>query len=176
MSILISVLTFFGYISAIIGIVFLIKLFVIKATYYPSNRRDEIAEKFSRTSRIIGVSMLLTLGSFKLAKETIKYSFKKTVKNNKIISAEINGIFFGQEDMKDVFKNFEPTEGRFRCESFNSYINFDNNETIPIEIIRHCYQKNRYIIISKKYNLDVDIGDIKTSQFDYIQKDSTNSQ
>jgi hypothetical protein len=148
----------------------------ILISYYPSNRQNEIAEKLLKTGHVVGIFMVLTLGSFMLAKETIKYNFKKTIRSNKIISAEINGMFFGQEDIKDVFKNFESTEGRFRCEIFTGFINFENNESIPIEVIRHCYDKNRYIIISKKYNLDVDIGDIKTSQFDYIQKDSTNSQ
>lgn len=176
MSILISVLTTFGLISAIIGIVFIIKLFVIKATYYPSNRQNEVAEKLSKTGYIVGASMVLALGSFMLGKEIIKYTFKETIQNNKIVSAEIDGIFFSQDDIKDIFNNFEPSEGRFRCESFTGYINFDNNETIPVEIIRHCYEKNNYIIISKKYNLDVDIGDIKTSKFDYIQKDTINSQ
>lgn len=176
MNILISALTTFGYIFAIIGIVFVIKLFITKATYYPSNKHNEIAEKLSKTSQVIGISMILTLGCFKLREEIIKYNFKETIQNNKIVSLKIDGTFFSQDDMKGVFNNFEPTEGRFRCESFTGFINFDNNETIPIKLLRHCYEKNRYIIISKKYNIETDIGDIKTSKFDYIQKDTINSQ
>ncbi|WP_435525780.1 hypothetical protein [Chryseobacterium indoltheticum] len=78
--------------------------------------------------------------------------------------------------MNGLFDKFEPTEGRFRCESFTGFINFENTKSIPIEVIRHCYEKNRYIIISKKYYMDADIGDIVTDKFDYIQKDTINSQ
>lgn len=176
MNTFISILCALGFISAIIGIVFLILLVIKKSTYYPPNRQEESSDKKARLT--YSSLTLLTASTFCFvgAKAIIKKDFQNTLSNNKIISTEINGIFFSQEDLKDAFNNFQGTEGRYRCDHFTGYINLENNESIPIEVIRHCYEKNRYIIISKKYYLNADIGDIVTDKLDYIQKDTINSQ
>ena len=144
--------------------------------YYPSNLQEEASKKTSKFFYIFGTSLTVSFICFFGGKQIIKLDFKNTLRYNKIISTEINDTFFSQEDLKDVFNNFQGTEGRYRCDRFSGYINLENNESIPIQVIRHCYQKNRYIIISKKYYMDADIGDIVTDKFDYIQKDTINSQ
>lgn len=144
--------------------------------YYPSNLQEEASKKIAKLSYILGTSLTVSFICFFGGKQVIKLDFQNTLRNNKIISTEINGIFFSQEDLKDAFNNFQGTEGRYRCDHFTGYINLENNESIPIEVIRHCYEKNRYIIISKKYYLNADIGDIVTDKLDYIQKDTINSQ
>ena len=144
--------------------------------YYPSNLQEEVSKKIAKFSYILGTSLTVSFICFFGGKQVIKLDFQNTLRNNKIISTEINGIFFSQEDLKDVFSNFQSTESRYRCDHFTGYINLENNESIPIEVIRHCYEKNRYIIISKKYYMDTDIGDIRTSKFDFIQKDTIDSQ
>jgi len=168
MSTLILILSAFGYISAIIGIIFCLLAFAKKMLYYPSNVQENVSENLYVAGTLIAVSFICFLGG----KQLIKSDFQNSLQNSKITSAEINGIFFSQDDLKDVFNNFQGTEGRYRCDHFTGFINFDNNESIPIEVIRHCYEKNRYIIISKKYDMDADIGDIKTSKFNYIQNDT----
>ncbi|MGO4707618.1 hypothetical protein AB4Y90_00600 [Chryseobacterium sp. 2TAF14] len=136
--------------------------------HYPSNLQREVSEKISKNFYIAGALITFSILCFSGGKQIIKLDFKNTLAHNKIISVEINGIFFSQDDLKDVFTNFQDTEGRYRCDHFPGYINLENNEIIPIEVIRHCYEKNRYIIISKKYYLDADIGDITTDKFEYI--------
>lgn len=144
--------------------------------YYPSNLQEEVSKKIAKLSYIFGTSLTVSFICFIGGKQVIKLDFQNTLSNNKIISTEINGIFFSQEDLKDAFNNFRGTEGRYRCDHFTGYINLENNESIPIEVIRHCYEKNRYIIVSKKYYMNADIGDIVTDKFDYIQKETINSQ
>lgn len=176
MNTLIPILSAFGFIFAIIGVVYLLIAFAKKMLYYPPNIQQEASEKISKNFYIAGTLITVSTICFLGGKQIIKFDFHNTLKHNKIINAEINGIFFSQDDLNGVFNNFEGTEGRYRCDHFKGFINLENNETIPIEIIRHCYKKNRYIIISKKYYMDVDIGDIRTSKFDYIQKDTIDSQ
>lgn len=60
--------------------------------------------------------------------------------------------------------------------SFSGIINLDNNESISVEIIKHCYEKNRYIIVSKQYSVESTIGDINTDKFDYLKSDSINTE
>lgn len=172
MKILISTLVIFGYISAIIGVISLILLLIKKSTYYPSNRQEEVLDKIGKLKYIAGIFITISTCCFLGSKELIKQDFRKALNENKIISTELDEVFFSQQDIKDVFNNFEPTEGRFKCESFNGFINFENGENIPIEVFRHCYEKNRYIIISKKYKVDATIGDIRTSAFNYIKNES----
>ena len=176
MNTFISILCALGFISAIIGIVYFLIILSKKMVYYPSNLQEEASKKIAKLSYILGTSLTVSFICFFGGKQVIKLDFQNTLRNNKIISTEINGIFFSQEDLKDAFNNFQGTEGRYRCDHFIGYINLENNESIPIEVIRHCYEKNRYIIISKKYYLNADIGDIVTDKLDYIQKDTINSQ
>ncbi|MBP2617014.1 hypothetical protein [Chryseobacterium jejuense] len=91
------------------------------------------------------------------------------LKENKITLVEVNGFPFAQEDAADLFIKFEGDPGRFHCESYPGYITFENNELIPIEVIQHCYEENKYIIVSKKYTTDATIGIITTSKFNYIK-------
>ena len=176
MKILISTLVTFGYISAIIGVVSLILLLIKKSTYYSSNRQEEILDKMGKLKYIAGIFITISTTCFLGSKELIKQDFRKALNENKVISTELDDTFFSQDDMKSVFRNFESTEGRFRCEHYSGFINFESGENIPIEVFRHCYEKNRYIIISKKYSIDATIGDIRTSAFDFIKSDSITSQ
>lgn len=172
MNTLIPILSAFGFIFAIIGVVYLLIAFAKKLLYYPPKVQQEVSEKISKKFYIAGALITISFICILGGKQLIKFDFQNTLQNNKIISAEINGIFFSQDDLKGIFNNFQGTEGRYRCDHFTGIINFENNESIPVEVIRHCYEKNRYIIISKKYNMDADIGDIRTSKFDYLQKDT----
>ncbi|MCS3530645.1 hypothetical protein M2373_002044 [Chryseobacterium sp. JUb7] len=172
MSTLISILSAFGYISAVIGAIFLLIAFAKKMLYYPPIVKEKVSDKLSKNFYVAGALITISLTCFSGGKQLIKSDFKNSLQNNKIISAEVNGIFFSQDDLKGIFNNFQDTEGRYRCDHFTGVINFEHNESIPVEIIRHCYEKNRYIIISKKYDMDTDIGDIRTSKFDYLQKDT----
>ncbi|WP_267402281.1 MULTISPECIES: hypothetical protein [unclassified Chryseobacterium] len=172
MKTLISTLVTLGYISAIIAIVSLAIVIIKKCLYYPSDIRREATEKTTKIFYIAGCCMVFSSICFLGAKEIVKYDFKRTLKQHTIISVDIENIFFSQNDIEGVFDHFETDEGRYRCESFTAIINLDDNESIPIEIIRHCYEKNRYIIISKQYSLDSTIGDIRTDKFNHIQKDT----
>jgi len=172
MKILIQILSAIGSITAIIGAIFLLISFAKKMLYYPPNVIQEASEKIANNFYIAVTLITVSTICFLGRKQIIKFDFHNTIKRNKIINAEINGIFFSESDLNGVFSNFEGTEGRNRCDNFRGFINLENNETIPIEIIRHCYEKNRYIIISKKYYMDANIGDIRTSAFDYIQKEN----
>jgi hypothetical protein len=172
----ISLLITIGFIFAIIGVAFLILLIIKKSTYYPPNKQEQASDKKARLTYTSLTLITISTFCFTGAKAIIKKDFKNTLEENKIMLVEFDDVFFSQDDMNGVFNKFESTEGRFRCESFTGFINFENKKSIPIEIIRHCYEKNRYIIISKKYNIDVTIGDIRTSKFDYIQLDTINSQ
>lgn len=172
MKILIQILSAIGFITAIIGAINLLISFAKKMLYYPPDVMQEVSEKILKNLYISGTLITVSTICFLGGKQIIKFDFHNTLKHNKIINAEINGIFFSKNDLNDVFNNIEGTEGRYRCDHFNGFINLENNKTIPIEIIRHCYEKNRYLIISKKYYMDADIGDIRTSKFDYIQRDT----
>ncbi len=176
MKILISTIVTFGYISAIIAVVFLILLLIKKATFYPSNRQEEISGKIFKINRIAGIAMIISFISFMLSKELVKLDFNNTLSENKIISFEIDDFFINPDEIRDAFKNFESSAGRFRCEKFNGFINFENGKSIPIEVFRHCYEKKRYTIISKKHSIDATIGDVRTSLFDFIKNDSITSQ
>lgn len=176
MNTLIPILTTFGVISAVIGIIFFLIAVANKMLYATSNVQAKNSEKISKNFYISAILITTSIFCFLGGKKIIKFDFHDTLQHNKIISVEIDGIFFSQDDIKDVFNNFDSTEGRYRCNHFFGFINLENNETIPIEVIRHCYEKNRYIIISKKYNIDTDIGDIITSKFAYIGEKTVNSQ
>ncbi len=173
MKLFISILTIFGYVSAIIAIVFIIRVFVKKATYYPSSMQNEVTKKISHLLYIAGFFGIASMACFFGGERIIVYDFKKTLREHKIVAGEFNDVFFSKEDINGVFDNFESTEGRYKCEAFTGFIDLDNGESIPVKVIRHCYEKNRYIIISKKYDLDATIGDIRTSKFDDIKIDSS---
>lgn len=176
MNILIQILSSVGFITAIIGVIYLLISIGKKMLYYPANVQQEALKKISKNFQIAGILIAISTICFLGGKQIIKFDFYYTLKHNKMINTEIDGIFSSENDLNGVFNNFEGTEGRNQCEHFRGFINLENNETIPIEIIRHCYEKNRYIIISKKYYMDADIGDILTDKFDYIQKETINSQ
>lgn len=154
----------------------MILILLKKVIYYPSNIIRQAKEKSSKYQSIAGlcifVSIACTLGS----KELLKYDFQKKLKENRIIQLEINGFTFAQEDAADIFTKFEGDPGRFHCESYLGYITFENNEFIPIEVIQHCYEENKYIIISKKYSTDTTIGVITTSKFNYIKNRASTDQ
>lgn len=137
--------------------------------------QEEVSDKKLNLQYTAGVFIVISTALFLISKELVKNDFTRTLRNNKIISVELYNNFFSQDDIKNIFNKFESTEGRFRCESFSGFINFENGENIPIEVFRHCYEKNRYIIISKKYSIDATIGDIRTSAFDFIKTDSITS-
>jgi hypothetical protein len=172
MKILISTLTTFGAIFIFIAIVFLIMSLIKKMTYYPSNRQDEISDKISDFMYKSGFFFFCGFVCFALAKEIIKKDFKTSIKENKIVSARVNDVFFSNEDMEGIFTKFQSTEGRYMCESYMGFLDLENGETLPIKIIKHCYEKNRFIIVSKKYSIDATIGDIITDKFDSAIYDS----
>ncbi|HCN50812.1 MAG TPA: hypothetical protein DIT10_17280 [Chryseobacterium sp.] len=170
MRIFIQVLFIINFLSGLGIAISILLLLLKKVIYYPPNTINEAKEKSSKYLSIFGIclslSTICTLGS----KAFIKQDFQKTLKENKIILLEINGFPFAQEDAADLFTKFEDDPGRFHCESYLGYITFENNESIPIEVIQHCYEENKYIIVSKKYAIDTTIGMITTSKFNYIKK------
>lgn len=141
-------------------------------TYYPSNRQDEISDKISDLLYKTGIFIFFGVICFVLAKELIKKDFKTTIKENKIVSAQINDVFLSNEDLKGIFNKFQSTEGRYMCESYIGFLDLENGETMPIKIIKHCYEKNRFIIVSKKYSIDVTIGDVVTDKLNFALTDS----
>ncbi|UQB68289.1 hypothetical protein [Epilithonimonas zeae] len=176
METVISTIVTFGYISAIIVVVFLILLIIKKSTFYPSSRQEEVSDKIFKINSIAGIAMIISFICFMLSKELIKQDFNNTLSENKIISFEVDNFFINPDEIRDAFKNFESSEGRFRCEKCKGFINFKNGKNIPIEVFRHCYEDKRYTIISKKYSIDATIGDVRTSAFDFIKNDSITSQ
>ncbi|WBV50714.1 hypothetical protein [Chryseobacterium gambrini] len=170
MKTLISLIATLGYISAIACAVYFIIIFIKKILYYPPNVKEKVYEEIMKLSYISGLLLVFSSTCFWVAKEIVEYDFKSTLRKHTIVSAEIENIFFSQEDMRGIFDHFENDEGRYRCESFSGIINLDNNESISVEIIKHCYEKNRYIIVSKQYSVESTIGDINTDKFDYLKK------
>jgi len=172
MKILISTLTTFGAIFILIAIVFFIMLFIKKMTYYPSNRQDEISDKISDFMYKSGFFFFCGFVCFALAKEIIKKDFKASIKDNKIVSAQVNDVFLTNEGIEGIFTKFQSTEGRYMCESYTGFLDLENGETLPIKIIKHCYEKNRFIIVSKKYSIDATIGDVVTDKFNFAIADT----
>lgn len=172
MSTLISTINIIGYISAIVGITFLIPALIKKLLYYPPNKREEAYEKSFKLMKISGSFITSSMICFFGLKAIIKNDFKTKLQKNKILSAEFNKVFLSENDAQSVFKNLKPTEGRHRCTKYAGTIFLDNSEAVPIEIIKHCYEKNRYILVSKEYDKNTDIGDIVTNKLDFILNDS----
>lgn len=160
---LIKYVSFLG--IAISTILILLK----KVIYHPPNTINQAKEKSSKYLSIFGLCLLLSIVCTMGSKELIKYDFQKMLKENKITLVEVNGFSFAQQDAADLFTRFEDDPGRFHCESYLGYITFENNESIPIEVIEHCYEENKYIIVSRKYSTDATIGIITTSKFNYIK-------
>ncbi len=172
MKIFVSVIMFLSCISGIGAFVFFVRTIIFKIIYYPSSRREEISEKIAINSKIFSFLIFFCIFSVWGTKSLIAFQLKEKLSENTIVSAEFDGIFFSKDDVKGMFDHIESDEGRNRCDSFSGFLNLENGEEIPIEVIRHCYEKNRYIIISKQYDFDATIGDIITDKFDYIKSDS----
>lgn len=165
----IPLLSLITYASGFGAVIFIIQILLKKVIYHPPSTRDEAKEKSLKYQSMLGLCFTLSIASNMVSKELIKHDFIKMLKENKITLVEVNGFSFSQEDAADLFTKFEGDSGRFHCESYLGYITFENNESIPIKVIQHCYEENQYIIVSKKYSTDVIIGIITTSKFDYIK-------
>lgn len=171
----IQILSFIKYVSflgiALSAILILLK----KVIYHPPSTINQAKEKSLKYQSILGFCLLLSITCIVSSKGLIKHDFQKTLKENKIILVEVNGFSFAQEDAADIFTKFEGDSGRFYCESYLGYITFENNVSIPIEVIEHCYEENKYIIVSKKYSTDVTIGIITTSKFNSLKNKNTST-
>ncbi|ASE62854.1 hypothetical protein EGY07_01020 [Chryseobacterium indologenes] len=165
----IQLLSFISYASALGIAVYVLRELLKKVLYYPPNTINSAKEKLSKHQSILGLCFPLSIACIIGSKALIKHDFQKMLKENKIILVEVNGFPFAQEDGADLFTKFEEDPGRFHCESYSGNITFENNESIPIEVIQHCYEENKYIIVSKKYSTDATIGIITTSKFQYIK-------
>lgn len=172
MKIFIQIIVLIGCTASIGVVVFAIFILLKKVIYQPPNSQTQDPDKTSKYFFALALCLFLSFTSFLGGKELIRRDFHKALKEKKIVSVEANGFFFSQEDSADLFTKFDSDPGRYHCDTFLGSINFENNEYIPIEIIRHCYERNQYIIISKQYPLDATIGIIYTSKFDFIQNDS----
>ena len=120
--------------------------------------------------------MIICTMIYGLKTQLIKKDFKDSLKGNKINFVEVNGFYFNQYDTKGLFDTFESHSGRDKCEKFLGLINLENDKNIPIEVIKHCYDKNKYIIISKAYGSETIIGEITTDKFNQLVADSTAQQ
>ncbi|AZA80884.1 hypothetical protein C1637_11255 [Chryseobacterium lactis] len=165
----IQILSLINFLSVLGIAISLLLILIKKVIYYPPNAINDAKEKSSKYLSVFGLCLSLSTACTFGSKALIKSDFQKTLKENKIILVEVNGFSFAQEDAADLFTKFEGDPGRFHCESYLGYITFENDESIPIEVIQHCYEENKYIIVSKKYSTDATIGIITTSKFDYIK-------
>jgi len=168
MKILIEFLSVITFLTAIGLGVFIILILLKKIIYSPPGSTNKTDKKTSQYLPLLGACLPLCFISSLGSKEIIRYEFRKTLKESKIESVEVNGFFFGREDATKMFSKLEYDPGRYHCESYPGIITFENNESTPIEIIRHCYEKNQYIIVSRKYSENVSIGIITTSELDHI--------
>ncbi|WP_336686534.1 hypothetical protein [Chryseobacterium bernardetii] len=175
MEVFIQILTLIKYVSFLGIAISIILILLKKIIYHPPNTINQAKEKSSKYLSIFGLCLSLSIVCIVGSKELIKQDFQKRLKENKILLVEINGFSFAQEDAADLFTKFEVDPGRFYCESYLGYITFENNESIPIEVIQHCYEENKYIIVSKKYSTDVTIGIITTSKFNYLKNKASSS-
>ncbi|UHO38758.1 hypothetical protein H5J24_00720 [Chryseobacterium capnotolerans] len=169
MEIFIQILTLIKYVSFLGIAISIILILLKKIIYHPPNTINQVKVKSSKYQSIFGLCLSLSIACIVGSKALIKEDFQKMLKENKILLVEINGFSFVQEDAADLFTKFEGDPGRFHCESYLGYITFENNESIPIEVIQHCYEENKYIIVSRKYSTDSTIGIITTSKFNYIK-------
>ncbi len=171
----IQALSLIKYVSFLGIAISIILILSKKVIYYPPNKINQAKEKSSKYQSIFGLCLSLSIACILCSNALIKSDFKKKLKENKINLVEVNGFYFAQEDAIDLFTKFEGDPGRFHCESYLGYITFENNESIPIEVIQHCYEKNKYIIVSKEYSTDVTIGIITTSKFNYIKNKNSST-
>lgn len=176
MKIFVSVIIFLSCISATGALVFFLRMFILEITYHQSSERQEISLKKASYMKISGFLMSFCMISICGTKNLIAFQLKEKLSENAIVSAEFEGIFFSRNDIQGIFDHFEADEGRNRCDYFSGFLSLENGETIPIEVIRHCYEKNRYVIISKQYELDATIGDIRTDKFDYLKNDHIHAE
>jgi hypothetical protein len=166
---LVQLLAYSGYIFGLVSFIFVIILLITKITYHPPNMRAAAADKSHRVGSFFGFFMVASSICFGGAKEVIKKEFENTLKERKIISLEINDFFLSQDESVTLFQKFESVEIRTQGKSFTGVINLEDSEVIPIKIITHHYDKNRYTIVSEKYDyLEADIGDIETPKLRII--------
>lgn len=175
MEVFIQILTLIKYVSFLGIAIFIILILLKKIIYHPPNTIDQAKEKSSKYQSILGLSISLSIACIVGSKKLIKHDFQKMLKENKILLVEVNGFPFAQEDAADLFTKFEEDPGRFYCESYLGYITFENNESIPIEVIQHCYEENKYIIVSRQYSTDATIGIITTSKFNHIKNNNSST-
>lgn len=110
MKTLISLIATLGYISAIACAVYFILIFIKKILYYPPNVKEKVYEEIMKLSYISGLLLVFSSTCFGVAKEIVEYDFKRTLRKHTIVSADIENIFFSQEEvfliiskmMKDV--------------------------------------------------------------------------
>lgn len=173
----ISSLTFIQYICGIFAAIILLLIFVKNNLYeYHPSIGDVEMFKIKKLSIISGSLVMVCFLIFGVKNKLIKKDFKDSLKVNKINFVEVNGFYFNQYDTKGLFDIFESHSGRDKCEKFLGLINLENDKNIPIEVIKHCYDKNKYIIISKAYNSETIIGEITTDKFNQLVADSTVQQ
>ncbi|MBD8083796.1 hypothetical protein [Chryseobacterium caseinilyticum] len=173
----ISTLTALQFIVGFIGFIIIIIAFLKKNMYeyHPSIKETEMF-KINTKHFLGGTFILVCLVISGLKTQLIKKDFQDSLNENKINFVEINGIYFTQYDIRDLFKNFEHDAGRYRCEKFSGLINLENDKNIPIEVIKHCYDKDKYIIISKAFETETTIGEIITDKFNQLVIDSASAQ
>lgn len=169
MNTFITALNILGIASIVIAIFFFINFSIKNLIFYTvNNTRNEISEEIQWSMPAIIVCILIAIFTFIVGDKFAVKDFEKKLKHNKIILLEVNGTYLNQNEVNDIFTKFIDTEGRFRCERFNGRITLENNISIPIEVVKHCYEENRYVIISKNYAIDGVIGDVKTDKFNFI--------
>lgn len=151
MKIFVSVIMFLSYISAIGAFISFLRLFIFKITYYHASRRQEISDKKASLGKVAGFLMAFYMVGVWGTKNLIAFQLKEKLSENTIVSAEFDGIFFSKNDVKGMFDDFEPNEGRYRCDRFSGFLTFENGEEIPVEVIRHCYEKTG--ILSSQNNM-----------------------
>lgn len=110
MKTLITTLNIVGIVTILVTVIFLIKIIVLKATFHPSNMRNQISKKYQQTFVNLGIFIVATIFVFGLAKQIVKNDFKEKIANNKIVLLEINGSYFNQNEAQDIIKNFIKTE------------------------------------------------------------------
>lgn len=177
MKTVISILNTLYYITTFSCVVILIIGFTKRYffNYHPSVRDYEM-DKTYRLFKTGGILMIICMMISGIKTQLIKKDFEECLHESKINFVEVNGSYFSQYDTKGLFDTFEYHSGRDKCEKFQGLINLENGKNIPITVVKHCYDKNKYIIISKAYGSETIIGEITTDKFNQLTVDSIDVQ
>jgi tellurite resistance protein TehA-like permease len=84
MKILIQILSATGFITAIIGAIYLLISFAKKMLYYPPDVMQEVSEKISKNFYIAGTLITISTICFLGGKQIIKFDFHNNIKHNKL--------------------------------------------------------------------------------------------